>query len=145
MKLFDSVLAHFLPSFFDICQNLPQCLDGLAGTDRKNRMKKLAGGKSFNKKYKETTIKDMESTTKNSTGLCVKLHLVDVAERDIIIKGMNFVPRKGDLIKIENIIDKTDYSEKELEGIRGLQWRVWYVSWDKDDDGFYATLVCEGE
>ena len=77
--------------------------------------------------------------------LRVKLHLSDVNSNSFIIPDFHFVPRKGDLIDAENLIDEKNYSDEELDKIYSLSWSVWFVNWGKDDFGFFAEIVCEGE
>jgi len=80
-----------------------------------------------------------------AAGLRVKLHLADVNLNSFVIPDFHFVPRKDDLIDVENLIDKKNYSEEELDKIYSLSWSVWYVNWGKDEFGFFAEIVCEGE
>ena len=80
-----------------------------------------------------------------AAGLRVKLHLADVNSNSFVIPNFNFVPRKNDLIDAENLIDEKNYSEEEIDKIYSLSWSVWYVNWGKDEFGFFAEIVCEGE
>lgn len=80
-----------------------------------------------------------------AAGLRVKLHLADVNSNSFIIPGFHFIPRRGDLIDAENLIDEKNYSDEELGKIYSLCWSVWYVNWGKDEFGFFAEIVCEGE
>ena len=78
-------------------------------------------------------------------GFRVKIYLVDVIEKPFFIEPMMAVPRKEDLIAIENIIDEKDFTNKELDLIYKYAWSVWYVSWTKDEKGYVAELNCVGE
>ena len=80
-----------------------------------------------------------------AAGLRVKLHLADVNSNSFVIPDFHFVPRKYDLIDVGNLIDEKNYSDEELDKIYSLSWSVWYVNWGKDDFGFFAEIVCEGE
>ena len=80
-----------------------------------------------------------------AAGLRVKLHLADVNSNSFVIPNFHFVPRKGDLIDAQNLIDENNYSDEELNEIDSLSWSVWYVKWSKDEFGFFAEIVCEGE
>ena len=68
-------------------------------------------------------------------GVLETKHLVD----------MPFIPRKGDLIGVEDMIDESNYEEQDLKIIYNLSWSVWYVYYGKDKDGYYIKIVCEGE
>jgi len=96
-----------------------------------------------------------ENTVKNTTkpmaydallcaGLRVKLHLAGI-KPDSFLTNIPFVPRAGDLIEAENMIDEKNYTDDELDKIHTLSWSVWYVNWGKDKDGYFAEIVCEGE
>ena len=80
-----------------------------------------------------------------AAGLRVKLHLADVNSNSFLIPNFHFVPRKDDLINVADLIDEKNYSEEELDEIYSLAWSVWYVNWGKDEFGFFAEIVCEGE
>lgn len=79
-----------------------------------------------------------------AAGLRVKLRLVGVDSNSFVIPNFHFVPRNGDLIDVENLIDEKNYSDEELYKIYSLSWSVWYVNWGKDEFGFFAEIVCEG-
>ena len=78
-----------------------------------------------------------------STGIRVKLDLADV-KSESFLTDIPFVPRKGDLIDAENMIDEKNYTSEELDKIYSLAWSVWYVNWGKDKDGYFAEIVCQG-
>ena len=80
-----------------------------------------------------------------AAGLRVKLHLADVNSNSFVIPNFHFVPRKGDLIDAEDLIDENNYSIEELKKIHSISWSVWYVNWGKDEFGFFAEIVCEEE
>lgn len=80
-----------------------------------------------------------------AAGLRVKLHLADVNPIPFEIPNFHFVPRKDDLIDVGSLIDENNYSDEELKKIYSLSWSVWYVNWGKDEFGFFAEIVCEGE
>ena len=81
----------------------------------------------------------------SASGLRVKLNLADVNPNSFVIPDFHFVPRKYDLIDVENLIDEKNYSDEELDKIYSLSWSVWYVNWGKDEFGFFAEIVCEGK
>jgi hypothetical protein len=80
-----------------------------------------------------------------AAGLRVKLHLADVNSNSFVIPNFHFVPRKDVLIDAGRLIDEKNYSDEELDKIYSLSWSVWYVNWGKDEFGFFAEIVCEGE
>lgn len=80
-----------------------------------------------------------------AAGLRVKLGLADINSNSFVIPNFHFVPRKGDLIDAETLIDENNYSDEEIEKIYSISWSVWYVNWGKDEFGFFAEIVCEGE
>jgi hypothetical protein len=77
--------------------------------------------------------------------LRVKLLLANVNSNSFVIPEFHFVPRKNDLIDVLSLIDEKNYSDEELDKIYSLSWSVWYVNWGKDEFGFFAQIVCEGE
>jgi choline kinase len=89
------------------------------------------------KRYEELRAPDI-------AGLRVKLRLAGVNSNSFIIPDFYFVPREGDLIDVENLIDEKNYSDEELHKIYSLLWSVWYVKWGKDEFGFFAEIGCEG-
>jgi hypothetical protein len=84
----------------------------------------------------------MENKTDNFR---VKLRLADTNFKPFVIPNFYHVPRKGDLINVKDLIIETNYSAEELEKICSLSWVVWFVSWGKDDTGYYAKIVCDAE
>ena len=76
-------------------------------------------------------------------GIRVKLHLSDV-KSESFLTDIPFIPRKGDLMDVENMIDSKNYTDKELDEIYDLSWSVWYVNFGKDTDGYFAEIVCRG-
>ena len=96
-------------------------------------------------KQSNTTETEIDANRVLAAGLRVKLHLADVNSNSFVIPNFHFVPRKDDLIDVEKLIDEKNYSTEELYKIYGLSWSVWYVNWSKDEFGFFAEIVCEGE
>jgi len=77
-------------------------------------------------------------------GLRVKLTLTGVNGNSFFIQPMPIIPRKGELLDVVNMFDEKNYTELEIQEIYDYIWRVWYVNWDKDKEGYFAEIVCEG-
>jgi len=77
--------------------------------------------------------------------LRVKLRLDGVCDESFIIDGFHFLPRKDEWIDVEDLIDEKNYSEPQISEIYRLCWSVKNVSWGKDENGFFAEIICGGE
>lgn len=70
---------------------------------------------------------------------------MEATNESLFITPMPAVPRAGDLIDAEHMINPDELPPKVLEEIFRLSWIVDFVSWKIDSKGYYAELWLKGE
>ena len=64
---------------------------------------------------------------------------------ETFIEPMPDVPREGDLISAEKMINTDKCDSSVLKQIFYYSWRVDFVVWEIDAEGYYAKLFLTGE
>lgn len=80
----------------------------------------------------------------NKSKFRVKLQLEDIKSESILL-DIPFIPRKGDFIDVQSIINENNYTDDELDKIGILIYHVAYVTWTKDKHGYLVEIMCDGE